>query len=276
MLHHNIIGNPNGSKVAVLHGIFGAGSNWRQCVGEWEKRRPDLQFVLIDLPNHGNSPHLPSQNTLQTCAEMVLDVQNVVGEFQAILGHSFGGKVAMQCAIQPVYAEIQEIWILDSYPGAIPAIDSIEGIADSNDVVKVLDRLRNMQMPVEKRSQVKHMLLAQGFSQSIAQWMTTNLEYRETIGKSGYHWKFHLEGIAEMLEDYFAQDLWYVLEDATMPIQANLLRALRSDRWDFDAIQRLEQLPSRSKQYTIDAGHWIHVDNLEGLLSILEKDLLAM
>ena len=72
MLNHVVIGETSNPIVAVLHGIFGAGNNWRSFIQKWHQMRPDLCFVLIDLRNHGGSPHFDSDNTLMQCAFEVL------------------------------------------------------------------------------------------------------------------------------------------------------------------------------------------------------------
>ena len=64
-------------------------------------------------------------------------------------------------------------------------------------------------LPVKKRSEVKYFLMDfHGASEMISQWMTTNLSRTP----EGFVWRFNLDGIAEMLNDYFVQDLWHVLE----------------------------------------------------------------
>ena len=48
----------------------------------------------------------------------------------------------------------------------------------------------------------------------------------------------------------------------------HLVRALWSDRWDAESIETLEEL-GEGQYHTLDAGHWLHVDNPEGLLKML-------
>lgn len=254
-----------GVSVAFLHGIFGSGNNWRGFVLKLLEKRPDLRIVLIDLRNHGSSPHFFEENTLMQSAIDVLDLQRTIGSFQAVVGHSFGGKVALQCANIPFHNEIEEVWALDSSPGPI-----ISDGEDQKEVERVLQMLREIRIPVPHRSLVKDELLQKGASMMISQWMTTNLKR----SKQGYIWKFNLNGIQEMLADYFQQDLWAVLEEPDLPMSSYMIRASKSDRWDYLSIERLEQLPERSKTYTLEAGHWLHVDNPNGLLKILKKKLL--
>ena len=266
MLKYSIMGNLESQRtVAIIHGIFGSGSNWRSFVQKWTQVRPDLRMVLIDLRNHGFSDHYDHNNTLMQCAWDILDLQDEIGAFHSIVGHSFGGKVALQCATVPMNMELEEVWALDSYPGNLS-----QESQDQSEVTTVINALRNVSIPLQKRSDLKAFLLEKGFSRMISQWMTTNLIHLE----DGYHWRFYLNGIEAMLQDYFAQNLWFVLEDPSLQVDAHLVRALKSDRWDDAAIERLENLPARSKYHTLDAGHWLHVDDPEGVLQRLSQDVL--
>ena len=102
-----------------------------------------------------------------------------------------------------------------------------------------------------------------GASEMISQWMTTNLSRTP----EGFVWRFNLDGIAEMLNDYFLQDLWHVLEFPNTQTSTHLVRALRSDRWDVEAIETLEEL-GEGQYHTLDAGHG-YMNNPEGLLAML-------
>mgnify|MGYP001026021270 FL=1 len=266
MLDHVVIGDSSSPIIAVLHGIFGAGNNWRSFVQHWRRARPDLCFVLIDLRNHGDSPHFDEDNTLAQCAQEVLDLQETVGDFRAIVGHSFGGKVALQCAAIPMVSDIEQVWALDSFPGALDSTDR-----DQNDVQSVLSWLRGVSMPVVKRSVVKEHLIEKGATTMMAQWMTTNLS--RTL--EGFVWRFHMDGIEELLQDYFQTDLWYTLEYPNPQMTTHLVRALQSDRWDAESIERLEDLGA-DQYHTLDAGHWVHVDNPTGLLALLKDTVLPI
>ena len=81
----------------LLHGLFGAASNW----GRVQRRLAEAHTVLaMDLRNHGASPHDPAM----TYPLMAADVAETIGAelgpgAVGVLGHSMGGKVAMQLAL---------------------------------------------------------------------------------------------------------------------------------------------------------------------------------
>ena len=85
-----------GSPVVLLHGLFGSASNW----GRIQKELAGAHDVLaMDLRNHGGSPHDPAMS-YPLMAEDVAETLAAEGlGAAAVLGHSMGGKVAMQLAL---------------------------------------------------------------------------------------------------------------------------------------------------------------------------------
>lgn len=96
----------------LLHGLFGEGSNWRSFA---RRLKGHFCFVMPDLCNHGASPRSPKA-TLQSMAAEVKDFVDRLGvEPCGILGHSMGGKVAMQyVADYPYHA--QRLVVVDIAP----------------------------------------------------------------------------------------------------------------------------------------------------------------
>ena len=148
-----------------------------------QRRRTDLSVVLVDLRHHGlSSPN--GKSDLQACALDLVELQaNLVGQglplFDAIVGHSFGGKVAL-AALQPTLIDsfpgLSELWTLDSSPG--PLSDLPE---DRHEVARVISALRQIPiLPLSDRKPLLTLLPEQGFSLAIMKWMTTNLRREAT------------------------------------------------------------------------------------------------
>lgn len=85
----------HGQAVVILHGLMGACENWRGVRAALADR---YRVVCLDLPNHGRSPHT-AQFDLRTIGDDVTDTMDALGIRRAVVvGHSLGGKVAMQMA----------------------------------------------------------------------------------------------------------------------------------------------------------------------------------
>ena len=84
-----------GEPLIILHGLFGMLDNWQTIANRLDNR---YLVYLVDLRNHGRSPHMESM-TYPEMAEDIVQLMDAEGIPAAnILGHSMGGKVAMQLA----------------------------------------------------------------------------------------------------------------------------------------------------------------------------------
>ena len=81
-----------GESLIILHGLYGSSDNWVSIAREL---MPFFSVYILDLRNHGYSPHLPEHN-YQVMTDDLLEFMNSQQIYSAILiGHSMGGKVAM-------------------------------------------------------------------------------------------------------------------------------------------------------------------------------------
>jgi len=252
------IGDPQAeSAVVFCHGILGSGRNWRGFARRLVAARPGWCAVLVDLRNHGDSSGEPPPHTVAACAQDLAALSQSLRPFDAVVGHSFGGKVALAyTATLP--DELALTWVLDADPGPL------SGAVADHEVPRVIAALRAVPLPLERREQVLEHLQQAGFSEGLSRWMTTNLRR----GDGGLVWRFDLDAVEEMIADYFRLDLWDTLEVPIMDLDIHLVRAARSERWDDAMAARAEG--SFATLHTLpDAGHWLHVDNPDGLLELM-------
>ena len=81
----------------------------------------------------------------------------------------------------------------------------------------------------------------------------------------------------EFMLDYFRVDLWGFLEASRERPEIQLVVAERSDRWTPALRQRARALPASTRviyRELPDSGHWVHVDNPEGLLAMMAESLV--
>jgi pimeloyl-ACP methyl ester carboxylesterase len=83
------------TPLLIVHGLFGSGRNWGAIA---RSLSADRDVVTLDQRNHGDSPWFPSHSY----ADMAGDLAAVIeaeGRAMDVLGHSMGGKAAMQLAL---------------------------------------------------------------------------------------------------------------------------------------------------------------------------------
>src|SRR5690606_14596399 len=101
----------------VLHGIYGQGRNWASVARRFVRERPAWGFMLVDLRLHGASTGFEPPHTVPRCAEDVAALAETLGApVEGVLGHSFGGKVALLYAALAPRPPAQ-LWLVDSQPG---------------------------------------------------------------------------------------------------------------------------------------------------------------
>lgn len=96
MLNYIEYGRENGGvPLMIVHGLFGSAKNWGSVAKALAQTR---HVVSVDQRNHGHSPWFDSHSY----PEMAKDIGAVVdafGGYADLLGHSMGGKAAMQLAL---------------------------------------------------------------------------------------------------------------------------------------------------------------------------------
>lgn len=254
--HTAVIGD--GPKTAfVLHGILGAGRNWRSFSRRLAAARPDLRLVLIDQRNHGDSPAANAPHTLDACAD---DLERL-GRAEFVIGHSFGGKVALTLARRRP-AGLSQAVVLDAWPG----------IGSDGTTLSVIAALKTVEVPAPSRDAVRKQLSQQGLGPELVTWLLTSMRRTDI----GWVWKYNLNGVDAMISDYLQTDLWPWLESRDGGPRIDIVRAEKNERWTPEALDRLDAISPTSDVHShvvSNAGHWLHVDNPDGLLAILSGAL---
>ena len=252
----------------VLHGVLGSGRNWSSFARRLLRLRPDWRAVLGDLRLHGASQGMPGPHNVAAAARDVMELRRTASAGspgpvpEAILGHSFGGKVALevQAASEPPLAQT---WIVDSTPSAAEASGASAGM---------LARLEASPTDFSSRDAAVAYVRDAGFDLATARWMATNLE------RDGDRWRWGLDpaGLRQLLEDFAATDAWDVLENAAPDADIHFVRATRDSILSDAATNRIRNLEAQGAPvtlHTLDGGHWLHVDNPDGLLALVADRL---
>lgn len=258
--------------LVILHGILGSGRNWRSVGRRLAVELPQFGVVTVDLRGHGDSHGFALPHTVDACVTD-LDALASAGVIRpwGLIGHSFGGKVAL-CAARGGRG-LAGVWALDSAPGT--AADAGTAAA-SDDVWQVIERLARIPLPAPDRDTVVREMEQVGLPPAIRAWMTTNL----VRGPDGLRWRFDLPCVRQLMWSYGQTDAWPALEGgADARPRIHFVRAGKSERWQASQIQRLEAADAAGhcKLHTLEqAGHWVHVDAPDALLECIASDVRSL
>jgi pimeloyl-ACP methyl ester carboxylesterase len=273
VLAHHLVsaeGHTPAAWMLVLHGVFGLGANFRSLARAIVKKKPHWGIVLVDLRGHGESQGLAPPHDLDAAVSDLDSLVEALGlPVAGVLGHSFGGKVALAfLARHP--RTMRTAYVLDSMPG--PRSPS----AQNDQVGGVLATLESLAQPFSSREAFQAELLGRGYSKMITDWLAMNVR-RRPDGADGYTLRLDLPAIRSMLEDYWKKDLWPVMEDPLSAEALVLLIGGRSTVFDEPARGRAREAQSKNPSLVVEtlptAGHWIHADDPEGVLALIDKYL---
>ncbi|HEU4411025.1 MAG TPA: alpha/beta hydrolase [Polyangiaceae bacterium] len=257
-------GPPPRRWVMFLHGILGSGANWRGFAKHLLAACPGWGAALVDLRMHGASQGLAPPHTLRAAAADLASLE-LPGPLGAVVGHSFGGKVALAYAASPPPA-LERVWVLDASPSARPDGRGSEG------TLRVLSFLERVAFPLPSRQAFLDAVVGAGFALPLAQWLAMNLKAAD----GGFRLRVDLGAIRAMLDDYLGLDLWPVLESPPGRVNFHLVLGGRSNVFSPDDVARAEALRARGRvelSVLAEAGHWVHVDDPEGLFHVIAPGL---
>lgn len=247
----------------VLHGIYGSGRNWGTIARKLVQERPEWGAMLVDLRMHGGSQGFEPPHTLAATAE---DVENLVSHLDfhaaAVLGHSFGGKVALTYADHHA-TDLQQCWVVDS---------TLEVREPSGSAWEMIEAVRSLPPEFDSRQEAVDGIVSKGYAEPIARWMAMNLEPEN----GRYRWRLDFDGVEEMLRDYFRTDVWTTVEEPPQQLRVHIVKATQSNAIDEQAEQRIEAATAshgRTILHRLEGGHWINTDNPEAVLRMLVEHL---
>lgn len=253
-------GTDPAGRLLVLHGFLGAGRNWAAFARRLVELRPDWETCLVDLRLHGESLDVPPPHSVGAAAEDVVAIDDAGGRTLALLGHSFGGKVALAALARMEPAPVQ-VWVIDS----TPSTRSTGGSAS-----RMLERLEASPPSFPDRDAGVRWIMGAGFDEPTARWMATNLERRG----DAFRWRLDAAGLRALLDDFLATDAWAVIEDPPPGTELHVVRARSNSILSSADAERLGRLAARGEPvelHELDGGHWLHIDNPDGLLELLGR-----
>lgn len=240
-----------GRPIIFLHGLFGMLDNW-QTFGK-RMAEEDFLVYLVDQRDHGKSPSTEefSYPILANDLKEFMD-QNWLYE-AIILGHSMGGKTAMQFASE--YPDmVEKLIIVDIAPkqykgGHEPIFKALRSI----DLSKVNSR--------KEVSDHLHQNLDE--EESTIQFLLKNLK-RNKAG--GFQWKMNVENLYNHYEGILSNTLPSdEIEVDTLFVRGGQSGYIQDDDWDAISKQFVF-----SKLKTIeDSGHWVHAQKPDELFDVI-------
>ena len=268
-LHVRELGD-QGPAAVLLHGLFGSGDN---LAGLGAALAEHYRVLLVDLRNHGRSGWSETMTLEAMAADVAALLKNRDLAPAVVVGHSLGGKVAMQLALQAprlvdalVIADIAPV----RYPphhqqifaglGAVK-LDRIESRADADKMLA-----GHVAEPTVRGFLLKS-LTAEGRQAPRAR-AAEDQEQDQEQGR--FHWRFHWRALERGYTDLSA-----VPEGQPFDKPALFIKGERSDYIlpEYETAIR-ERFPRAVLQSIDGTGHWLHAEQ-PARFNDLVRDFLA-
>ncbi len=242
----------SGPPLVILHGLFGSADNWFSIARELEK---SFTLYLVDQRNHGDSPHGDEWNYKVMVEDLkeLLDQEGLEKVF--LMGHSMGGKTAMNFALQ--YPErVEKLIVADIAPRYYQVHHQI-----------ILKGLNAIDLKTIKSRKEADDILAQYVPElGIRQFLLKSLG-RDS---DGFVWKINLPVITKNIEE-----VGKALEEGNLYDGPTLFLAGENSDYiqQSDLAEMGEFFPNYEVEFISGAGHWLHAEQPELVIEEVLKFL---
>jgi len=244
-----------GQPVIILHGILGISDNW---VTIGRKLAEKFEVYIPDQRNHGQSPHSDTFSYYTLADDLFEFLEDHQLSRPILIGHSMGGKVAMNFTLEHPH-RIEKLIVVDisirSYPARQQHLDIMDAMLSVD-----FDQFSTRE-GIEKKIREKII------SPAVSGFILKNL-YK--IGRNRFAWRLNIKSIYQNIENVFeGVDLPYTTDIPALFIKGGGSDYILED--DYSLI--LKKFP-RAKFHTIEnASHWVHADQPEELCKTLSDFL---
>lgn len=246
----------SGPPVVVLHGLFGSARNW---AGIARRLATTHRVFALDSRNHGGSPWAATMSYGEMAGDVAdfIEAQNLGAP--ALIGHSMGGKTAMQLALQR-----------PELVGGLMVVD-IAPVTYGHDMLDYVAAMQALDLSgTERRAELEETLARQVNDTGITSFLMTNLER----ANDAFRWRVNLAAVAAGMGDLTSFD---APDDAVYDGPCLFIAGDRSGYIRPEHKTQISALFPASRTVTIkDADHWVHADQPENFLRTAETFLSAL
>jgi len=251
LLNHKLLGS--GAPVLLIHGLFGALDNLGRLAKHLSEKH---QVISIDLPNHGNSFHTDNNSYHSIVEHVIALLDDLAIEQCAIVGHSMGGKVAMELALRHpnrvsilIIADIAPVAYANRHSDVFAALNAVD--------------LAN----IDSRQQALATVVAHGIDQGTAMFLLKNL----AKGDEGFYWRCALKA----LEAGYPAIIGGVTPALSYSGPVLFIKGENSNYITTEHKQPIGQhFPKANLKVIQGTGHWLHAEKPASFNKIVNDFLI--
>ena len=243
-----------GQPIVILHGIFGSSDNW---LTQARMLSSHYHVFSIDLRNHGQSPHHHEFDYTVMTGDLQEFIDSHHLKDPIVLGHSMGGKVAMNFALAHP-EKLSRLIVVDISPRAY----NLEHYV-------ILDGLKAIPIQtIASRNEADEVLAGFVPEQEVRQFLLKNLQRKS---EGGFTWKLNLPVIDKNLSN-IGLDLRYTgkFEKPTLFIRGTKSKYVRDED-----MTRVKEIFPLADLISLDTGHWVQAEKPKEFVDVVMQWLTA-
>jgi esterase len=252
ILNHQIHLNETATEktpLVFIHGLFGSLSNLGMLARAYYQSHSVIQ---IDVRNHGHSAHSPEMNYPVMAADILETLGALNIQKFSVIGHSMGGKIAMQLA-NSAGERLEQLVVLDMTPFAYKE-------SHHDQIFKALFAVQNAQ--IESRQQAMQIMREYLHEEMVIQFLMKSFNKGQ--------WLFNVEALFNHYPDIINWDMIQPWQKEALFIRGGKSAYISKDE-HFAAIQ--QQFPHTKIVVLEDAGHWLHAEKTQQVLDEMNEYL---
>jgi esterase len=254
-----------GPPLIIIHGLYGSSDNWI-TIGKTLSNQ--FEVFLVDLRNHGNSPHTKEHSYILLKNDIYEFMQSQKIEKAIILGHSMGGKAAMFFAVD--YPDkIQSLIVIDISPRSYKSL--YEPASQSLDHMNIITAMLSVNFSeISNREDVDKILSQNINSIPVRRFLLKNVR-RNQDGSFG--WKLNIQSLHDNLPKIMdgLDPKRFLNGNGITGFPVLFIRGEKSNYIESEDIALIKIIFPMADFATIPrAGHWLHAEQPDLLLKTIK------
>jgi pimeloyl-ACP methyl ester carboxylesterase len=243
-----------GHPLIILHGLMGSSDNW---LTQSKILAEQYHVYMVDQRNHGRSFHSDEFDYKVLTEDLKHFVEKHVIGKPIILGHSMGGKTAMNFAVR--YPELlSKLIVVDIAPKTYPVHH--DSIIDGLNAIPINS--------LQSRDEADRILSEYVPEADVRQFLLKNLSRKP---EGGFMWKINLPAIDKSLEK-ISEGMQY---NGTYNGPSLFVRGSKSKYVLDEDRATIKTLFPNSTLITMDTGHWVQAEKPVEFVEIVKNFLKA-
>ena len=243
-----------GSPLIILHGLFGSSDNWYTLAKVFAE---SFTVYLVDQRNHGQSHQSVEFDYKLLTEDLEEFIQEHAIQKPVIMGHSLGGKAAMNFAIK-YPGQLSKLIVVDIVPKAYPVHHDA-----------ILDGLKAIPLTgLGSRNEADKILSDYVPEPAVRQFLLKNLSRKN---EGGFEWKINLEAIDRNIEQMGVDLIFSGKYDGP----SLFVKGKKSNYYGDDDEALIKTIFPKAEFAALDTGHWVQAEKPDEFSKLVLNYLAA-